>query len=264
MEFYNLMENEFPEIPIVATHMGVTGLGISQVSYNKEGNNTNVIRNITTNAKDNRCHEVQYNQIFSFEFDGNTICFNPWSINLYDEEITTILNSGSNGGLIGLSLDTRILGRTEGGNYHLPELFSKLHKNGSVIPSPFIDIDAPPLIKNYLNNPDSFEDDNFPIDHRLPHTDGIYYFLNNLLHIAKVGGDIAWERVCIGSDYDGLIEAISDAPNAEFIPSFYQKLERNLQQTADIQGVVLPFSVNTILDNLFFDNAKRFFDENFR
>jgi microsomal dipeptidase-like Zn-dependent dipeptidase len=175
-----------------------------------------------------------------------------------------ILNSGSNGGLIGLSLDTRILGRTEGGNYHLPELFSKLDKNGSEILSPFIDVDAPPLVKNYLNNPGSFEDDNFPIDPRLPHTDGIYYFLNNLLHIAKVAGDIAWEKVCIGSDYDGLIEAISDAPNAEFIPSFYQKLQRNLPQVADIQGVTLPFSVNTILDNLFFDNAKRFFDENFR
>jgi len=38
--------------------------------------------------------------------------------------------------------------------------------------------------------------------------DGLEYFVNNLVHIILVGGERAWEQVCLGSDYDGFIDPL--------------------------------------------------------
>jgi len=38
--------------------------------------------------------------------------------------------------------------------------------------------------------------------------EGLEYFVNNLIHIIRVGGERAWDQVCFGSDYDGFIDPI--------------------------------------------------------
>ncbi|RDB03410.1 membrane dipeptidase [Runella aurantiaca] len=259
-DYYKLVAAEFPQTPLIATHMGVTGFSVRSAKYVKEGNLTDIIRGITE-FTDKRCYKVHYNQIFAFELNRDTVCFNPWSINLYDDEIVKIIASGTSGGLIGLVMDERILGKTKSiTNYHSPELFSKKTRDerGSLL-------DAPLCVNGYLQG-GVIEDDILDIntDPRNAHANGIYYFLNNWLHIVKIGGDEAWKSVCLGSDYDGLINALDIAPKANFIEHFRQRLADELPIIAAIKEVVLPASPEDLVDALLFDNAVDFLKKNWK
>jgi microsomal dipeptidase-like Zn-dependent dipeptidase len=95
-------EKGYDKIPILATHMGLTGISWSNMAIAKLFNQR-VIR------KDGFI-EVSYDRPpgIGSGRKGKTH-FNPWSINLYDEEIIEIIESD---GLIGISMDQRILGRS--------------------------------------------------------------------------------------------------------------------------------------------------------
>lgn len=257
-DYYQLVKTEFPHVPIIATHMGVTGITTRSTQYVKEGNLVDIVRGVLE-YEDNRCYEVRYNQIFSFALDRDTVCFNPWSINLYDDEIPKIIDSGTNGGLIGLVLDERILGMTKPiTNYHAPELFSKKKRTdrGNLI-------DAPLCVNGYLQQ-HGLDNDILDIntDPRNAHRNGLYYFLNNWLHIMKVGGEFAWKHVCLGTDYDGLINALDITPTATFMNDFRLRLVKELPRISDIKQIKLPAQPKDLADALFFDNAVTFFRNN--
>lgn len=57
--------------------------------------------------------------------------------------------------------------------------------------------------------------------------EGLEYFVNNLVHIIRVGGERAWEQVCFGSDYDGFIDPIPGLLTVEKLkcPLFNFKLQ---------------------------------------
>jgi microsomal dipeptidase-like Zn-dependent dipeptidase len=91
-QYYYILENEYnsERIPILISHGGVTG-----VSWDNKP--------VSCRRKYRDCIKVTY-----FKPKGVMgTKFNPWSINLYDEEIRKIVRSD---GLIGLNLDERILG----------------------------------------------------------------------------------------------------------------------------------------------------------
>jgi hypothetical protein len=91
--------------PLVCTHAGFTGLSYDDIpdylTYQEKPEDGYVY--------------VYWNK--PKRFSSNTsIAYNPSSINLYDEDIIAILQSG---GMIGISLDKRILGFSEASNYRL-------------------------------------------------------------------------------------------------------------------------------------------------
>lgn len=256
-DYYQLVEDEFPDTPLIATHMGVTGFASQSFHYVKEGQLTPIVRGITEYT-DRRCYKVHYEQLFAFELNRDRICFNPWSINLYDDDIVKIVETGPTGGLIGLVLDERILGKTKSiTNYHAPELFSKTKRGVS----PWLD--APACVNGHLQRT-GLDDDILEIntDPRNAHPNGLYYFLNNWLHIVKIGGDNAWKNVCLGSDYDGLINALDVAPKANFMASFRARLTQELPLIADIKEVQLPASADELVGALLYDNAFNFLKNN--
>lgn len=57
--------------------------------------------------------------------------------------------------------------------------------------------------------------------------EGLEYFINNLVHIIRVGGEAAWERVCLGSDYDGFIDPLPALLTVDKIrhPLFHFKMQ---------------------------------------
>ncbi|HEY0109816.1 MAG TPA: hypothetical protein VGB67_09325, partial [Fibrella sp.] len=201
--YYELRKQRYPHIPIIASHMGVTGLSWHDTHIRGKP----IIRWV---RRQTDYIEVKYNNIISFPQSipqpsptnpltapTSIVTFNPWSINLYDEDIEEILASD---GLIGLSLDIRILGM--GNDRHVA------HEH---------EAERLSLNEQLFSVHDHLQQGHNDFDH-LPDTRvqaslaHVEYLCNNLLHIVKVGrrtiGDRVWDHVCLGSDFDGLIVSI--------------------------------------------------------
>jgi len=92
--FYKLRErNNWGHIPLIVSHAGVTGSKFSNA----------VIAEIKKGSTDEECDEIFWCTIKSLSGTN----FNPWTINLFDEDIEQVIKSK---GMIGISLDERILG----------------------------------------------------------------------------------------------------------------------------------------------------------
>jgi len=266
LQLYALRKTpEFQAInqPIVCSHAGFTGISINEKA------------------------DYLYNQPRSFTagytlvWQGKPVkygssarpSFNASSINLYDEDILEILHSG---GMIGLSLDKRILGfqdyeQESSGRSDYPletEYVSNKEMAG------FLD---PQGTGNAVTIGQAFEDgkclgwdeilDEGTVNPSLAehHT---RYFMAHVLHLIVLaqnedsGLDVnrVLQQVCIGSDFDGLINPIWICPTADSLEYFKDQFEQDFTDFADESGVRLPndFNINTFADQLFFENGKNF------
>ncbi len=225
-DFYRFREtliNEegFSPFPILATHMGVTG-----VSWDYP-----IVNQCSELDFDDRCFLVNYNDSNGFkvanindEEEFEHLQFNPWSINLYDEEIVKIIESN---GLIGLSFDSRILGN-EGVEQ---ERFSKKEGKGCLNSIRNIDFENKTDDNDYpfsnkkedreefqYPNDDIIEKLNFQQPFKTKAIKDLLSLCQNVIHIVRVGGDDAWNCICVGSDYDGVINPIDVAQDASKMP----------------------------------------------
>jgi len=66
----------------------------------------------------------------------------------------------------------------------------------------------------------------------------------------------------VGSDYDGLINALDVAPKANFMTSFRNRLTQELPLVAGLKEVQLPASAEDLVGALLFDNACDFLKKN--
>jgi microsomal dipeptidase-like Zn-dependent dipeptidase len=262
--------NGWTHIPLVASHMGVTGTSLERNTYVK------------------RFAGVGDEQIKRLKFWrkkglGNTL-FNPWTINLYDEDILAILQSR---GLIGISFDQRIVGA---GKVY-PELFSnlELQKNDALSIyrhlkksrrnpdpdqySPWNEVESG---ADNEESPKDYLEDILEGEGDMPEVSSIVSFVNNLLHIIKVGlqagytgaaGKVhVWDHVCIGSDLDGLIDSLDfahdkfNAVTASTIQLLIEKLRTDIKMMAAYD----PYfdyqidDIDTKLEKLFSTNGKNF------
>ena len=180
-QYYKMLE---PGIPVIMSHGGVTGVSSDSMP---------VLKCELTG----KCVKVEY-----FKPRGLMgTSFNPWSINLYDEEIPVIIGSD---GIIGMNLDERILGTKQHKSSDLTEYFSRRD---------FLDIwDEVPYNDKIFNGNRT--------DHRRSRSKWFVYrrdvkhLCNNILHIVKIGGPEAWHHICIGSDFDGMVNAIDPYDNS--------------------------------------------------
>ncbi|MCB0638751.1 MAG: membrane dipeptidase [Lewinella sp.] len=236
-------EKGYDDIPILATHVGVTG-----ISWDPQVITRYLDKKI---RRQGDYYQVFYKQPAGISAPKETF-FNPWSINLYDEEIDIILNSG---GLIGMNMDQRIMGadKVKAEFYSGEEL--------SFILSGYQDQSK---LFDYVEQEfeDEEDDQRFLTLHRKLH---LCHFCNNLLHVVKVGGERAWDQVCIGSDFDGLIDPINNCNNATELPRLEEELIELLPtmmeadpsysyDTSDIEGKVR---------KLMYDNAVVFLKKHF-
>ncbi|MFA0963485.1 hypothetical protein AB9P05_16895 [Roseivirga sp. BDSF3-8] len=233
MEYYALRKAEFPHIPIMASHMGVTGCSrtnppLKEAHWDGEKN----------------CMVATYHPYPALS--GTK--FNSWSINLYDEDITEIAESN---GLIGLSLDQRIMGVGKDS----PELFSQEEWDSLG----FAPTGKPggKVIK---------EDDTYMTSRQIARLH-LRYLLNNLLHIVKVGrqsvGDQIWDQVCIGSDFDGLIDPIDYCRTSAKFPDLKKGIEKHLPEMASEAGLSLPAPARVLADKIMYKNGLAFLQKHF-
>ncbi|MEP7142304.1 MAG: hypothetical protein ABI707_05520 [Ferruginibacter sp.] len=198
--------------------------------------------------------------------------FNRSSINLYDDEIVMILQTN---GLIGISLDQRILGfPTDSVAYQINDSpYDQEYIADGEDEIFFRGIDDPEDIEPHLS-----QDDILTGDEALVHGENsvefhYYYFLNHIFHILQVAQKNglslkqASSCICIGSDFDGLINPLDCCISAEMYTDFKNHLLQILKgsntfwKTLSIKKSDI--DADELLDGIFFSNAFNFLKTNF-
>lgn len=242
--------------PLVCTHAGFAGLSYKDIpdyiSFQS--------------VKQKPYSDVLWNK--PKRFSSNTFTsFNPCSINLYDEDIKAILESG---GIIGLSLDKRILGYTEVNNR--PEALNDLAYEEEYISNLEKDVF---LTKRIIGS--KMDDVHcITVQETLEggevNPDAAYYhlchFMSHILHFIDVAQryqyavDAALKQICIGSDFDGIINPIWCCPTSKSLNDFKKQFITEFPFFARAnQGIVaLPpgFDVHLFANGLFFENGRDF------
>jgi microsomal dipeptidase-like Zn-dependent dipeptidase len=192
-QYYEYVKGK--KIPLLASHASVTGMSWRDIHKHINGACT----------IDQEFVEVKYKAMKGI---GDTR-FNPWSINLYDEEIKMIIDSG---GLLGLNLDQRIQGHGK-----LKGEYFSIHEFRHVVNTQPLTIK---LKESTLIEPP--EEKAFNVKKHLR------YLSNVILHIVRIGGKDAWNHICFGSDFDGMINPLNCCQNAAEYPNFITGLMKTL------------------------------------
>ncbi|MEO6893630.1 MAG: hypothetical protein ABI136_01280, partial [Ginsengibacter sp.] len=251
---------EFADIkqPIVCTHAGFTGISVKEIP-----DYLFAVRNFAQKGYTVfwQGKPVKYG-------DSPRPSFNASSINLYDEDIMEILQSG---GMIGLSMDKRILGyqefeRESNGRDDYPletEYISNKEKTiflgtGRVtISKAFADSQK---VMNWDEIDEGGVVNPMMSDYHLKH------FMAHVLHVIvlaqKNDYDVmtALNQLCIGSDYDGLINPVWFCETANSLQHAKSEFEDNFPSFAKECGIKLPvdFDVKVFSQKLFFENGRDF------
>ena len=235
--------------PIICTHAGVTGLSIaSRAKYL-----------LNRPADKGMVYEVTYLKPKS-KHDTETY-YNCSSINLYDEDIANIFLSG---GIVGLSFDQRILGFADENvltNVTIPhdmEYISQLEADFFLGPHPT----ALPV---WTDDSEVWASEDFEnLDPSLYIEMHRRFLINNIVHILWVANnhpliDIkkAVKQICIGTDFDGLINAIDCCKDADGLIQLKEDMRDGLGDLLNKEGLK-SINVDVLLDNIFYNNGKSF------
>lgn len=255
ISFYNQRNSEYPDRPILCTHTGVTGLRMEE----------RLRFALEKPRKIGPTWSISYLKPAGYL---NHSYFNCSSINLYDQDILQILNSG---GLIGISLDQRILGFGAAYRDHWlvdPTDTEHISVNEAVV---FFGPAGPTGFP--INN---FSDDEVLGGEELQSQAStaaigdihMRYFFNNIMHVLKVAlangvsMQKASESICIGSDFDGLIDAIECCKTTEELGDFYTQLSPHVKTYFREAGYNNPpIEPSRLLDNIFYENGRRFLED---
>lgn len=235
--------------PLICTHAGTTGLRIiDRVKY---------IEHVPVNK--GLVYEVVYLKPRSRFYDD--VYHNCSSINLYDEDIENIFLSE---GIIGLSFDQRILGFGDDSGLtnvivpHDVEYISHLEAEFFFGPTPG-NLNVWPDDTNVWASEDLANLDMafYPDLHRR-------FLINNIMHILWVanqhpliGIKKAAKQICIGTDFDGLINAIDCCKTADGLQQLKDDMKEDLANLLQKNGFN-SLNVNTLLDDIFYNNGKNF------
>ena len=243
--------------PVICSHAGFSGLSYNDIP--------DYIQYQPVSGKD--YSYLLWNKPKKYGTYPTVTAFNPCSINLYDEDIMAILHSG---GIIGLSLDKRILGFSDADSRPVAisettfeeEYISNAELNYFISRKPLGQkmnehycITTGEVLAGGVVNPDaSF--------YHLCH------FMSHLLHLVKVAGDNGYDvqkaltQVCIGSDFDGFINPVWCCRNVTALQVFKAELIRYFpgyaKNNRDVVSLPEGFNIKVFAEQLFFENGRDF------
>ena len=235
--------------PIICTHAGTTGLPmIDRVKY---------IEKLPVNK--GSVYEVVYLKPKSRFYDD--VYHNCSSINLYDEDIENILLSE---GMIGLSFDQRILGFADDSGLtsllvpHDVEYISHLEAGFFFGPTP-------QNLNVWPDDTNVWSAENLADLERAAYS-GVHrrFLINNIMHIlwvasqhSFIGIDKAAKQICIGTDFDGLINAIDCCKDTGGLQRLKEDMREELEVVLNSNGFYT-LNVDVLLDDIFYNNGKNF------
>lgn len=209
-------------LPIIASHVGFTFTSLDSYISNQQFKST-----VKPGAINMACIEPENRKIGRTNDLVNRALFcNPWSINLFDEEIVEIMESR---GMIGIILDQRVLGASNPAvdslrdRYYEKEYiafdeYNLLFKEGTLPGVERLDI----LKKIVPSRPER---------HIMLFCLHIVYAIQiGYAHINWIEGTSPWDCLCLGSDYDGLINPINGFETVERLHNLKPQLEKYLPQ----------------------------------
>ncbi|RDC62467.1 amidohydrolase family protein [Adhaeribacter pallidiroseus] len=273
-DLYALRQNNaaYAHIPLIASHVGVTGYSLPEwvEAISKfSGFAQAGIRAVEITTKRRKAGE--WGSDLNEEFT-----FNPWSINLMDEDIVEVLRSG---GLIGISLDVRILGFQAKIGLGAKEQSEYLSVPDFKTFFPHLQVRG--LGTEPLESLETAESWLIPTkEERHPLS-----LCFNLLHIVAVAkanqaeieaqAPNPWEHICIGSDFDGLIDPVKICRDSSKMPDLEKVLLRWLPIAdkayrkenggstllpTNAQGKIDDAKVRELIRGIMFENGKRFLE----
>lgn len=263
---------ELRDIPIVASHVGVTGLSWAYAKRKAYWAEERFLSSLGQWA-------IDYDKRAGLRLGRLESSFNPSTINLFDEDIREVIASG---GLIGVMLDQRQLGVNKKPFEYFaaadhaalseqPEFppnaksstsersYVNKHyrrENLDMLSLPSLGISAAVTSVRGFFSGDGKKGDkstiarsttSVPADpvagHRAPKLNRkkrlhLLHLCNNLLHIIRVGGPAAWDYICIGSDFDGLVDAPNNCESVMEYPDLEVHLRGMLRDLVDAYGPV--------------------------
>ncbi len=246
-------EKGYTDIPILATHMGFTG-----ISWDPRSIAEYFDQRITRQGDILEVHYKRPQGIGRPDSRDETH-FNPWSINLYNEEIVEILDSG---GLIGLNLDQRILGAQKvEGEYYTVEEFNYILSGYKDKATPQADEMAEE--GEFTEEPDELAVTKRALFNQRKH---LRHMCNHILHAVKIGGERAWSQLCLGTDFDGLINPINVCESADELPKLEERLQDMLPQMMDEdkEHEYDKSNIEQKVRGIMYDNAVAFLQKHFR
>ena len=196
---------------------------------------------------------------------SSTTIFNPFGINLYDEEIELICK---NEGIIGITLEQRVLGgyinKKEKRSYKITPTgkikqnrtayFQKRHKHNcrwlrhyfvadSSALKPALEYTEQFMGVPKINAPQSrwHRGYNRILNVTIKDYLSVEPFLQNLFYLVDHSGkspEAAFDHLCIGSDLDGLIDPIDVVPTAGRYPHFKKRLKQFIPMFLEIRTFI--------------------------
>lgn len=157
--------------------------------------------------------------------------FNNWDINVSDEEIFKIYKSG---GIIGINLDERILT----GNKLRKRLKSQAVNAGNVLKK---SLWAEPVYQNIIHIAQTLKNNN-------------------------VNNDELWDNICIGSDFDGIINPLDGFRTSEDLDDLAEILRLKFIERILSEPLLKNKSneeIETIVDKFMYKNVLKFLDKYF-
>jgi len=279
MQFYHIHDQFYRDKPIIASHAGLTGCFAFGDAHHFLGWSTDQ----HTGDGFVRVNGVNTRGIIS----GTS--FYPLSINLFDDDIAAILRSG---GLIGLSMDVRILGGMDNeealvSDYLTPEEFELLNlvedqcrqkvseladalwAGETVIATPSAAKVADPPEAEVAIAAEVAEifTPGAPADlgpNARAHARLLANHLLQIRFVAEISGlSPPWNNICIGSDFDGLIQAVDCCKNVTALGTMAGLLEEELAYGAAELHVNLGISPQQIVEQVCYTNAFNFINKHF-
>ncbi|MBS2211750.1 membrane dipeptidase [Carboxylicivirga mesophila] len=249
---------KYSDKPIIASHVAVTGCSWSTKPIAK--------------FRKKKAHPVYKVKYERQRGHINGTRFNPDSINLYDEDIKAILRSG---GLIGLILDERVLGYAKEEKKTSKEFISDSEWNEFIAPMPLAEQQHRHMDDDENQLDEEEERQNEEEETLLLVGEGakrsmaqqrnhLLHLLNNIMHIMIVGQTMdkpvnPGKHIVIGSDFDGLINAIDCCPAAED----FEFLQYNLEEAIELYASDLIPDPAAFVSDVFYNNGVEFLNKHF-
>lgn len=279
MQFYDYRRQYFPDRPILCSHAAAAGCSRDNPPFRKAVWQ----RDYRQPAKRRDANETLVVVHYEQAHNGAQVTptdFNPWSINLYDEDIREIVESG---GLIGISLDKRIAG--DGRN--IKEVFSLAEyqlfphrpdiKRGLLPEDDEVSTEDELLTQELT---DELTAEAAPADsapeaaslaeertqrQRKAYRRQLRLLAHQILYMVRQAGPTTWQCLCIGSDFDGLIVPLRCCPTVLEFDDLEAALAQELLNQAE-QGPdagLTAANVRERVRDLLWRNGWRFLEQHF-
>lgn len=279
-EFYQFRRDKGITAPLVCSHAGFTGCWFDSLSESI----TDFIVQVgdDQHVTSGKHHKVVLSKPNPY-LTSSGIGFNASSINLFNEDIRQILESD---GLIGISLDQRILG------------YSDFEDNGNVLSKNVIDIDGLKVVTDadYISvkevgslpqytkpakdlkkimrgviTEDRMTGNSTNV-RKFFHPRHFYLHIVHAMQVARTVGQLnngsgeesavrmLTRTLCIGSDFDGMIDGLDCCPDVTHMDRFMKTFIREFGPFLKEVKLSLPadLTVQKLAERIFYENGRDF------